>query len=252
MWKQADNITGIPNTRKFKRSLLSSGAVVLLLILSEAWAIADQPNLATNVLNQVAEGLSLASTNIVSSNIDNSMESLDDKYKLGIGDRLSFKIVEDGEDSKRLDVTDFGDVEIPYIGRVSAAGKTSRQLAIELKSRLEKQYYYQATVIVAVDFKARSQGKVYLVGPVKAPGPQDIPSDEELTLSKAILRAGGFGDFADAHHVRVTRKEPGSGPAQNKTYIVDVGKIFDKGRTELDMVLEAGDLIYVPERTIRF
>jgi len=33
---------------------------------------------------------------------------------------------------------------------------------------------------------------------------------------------------------------------------VDVGEIFDKGKTEKDVALESGDLIYIPERMIRF
>jgi protein involved in polysaccharide export with SLBB domain len=193
-----------------------------------------------------------ATTNAASTDATNYMEALDDEYKLGIGDRLSFKIVEDDEDSKELQVTDSGDIEFPYIGRVPVVGKTCKQLAKQLKTLLEKEYYYHATVVVAVDFKARSQGRVYLIGAVGAPGPQDIPSDEEFTLSKAILRAGGFTDFADQHHVRVTRKESGPGPNGNKTYIVDVGAILSKGKTSLDMDLEAGDFVYIPEKMIRF
>ena len=70
---------------------------------------------------------------------------LDDKHKLTIGDRLSFRIVEDEEDPKPLFVTDSGDLEVPYIGRVPAENKTCRQLAAEIKTALEKEYYYQAT-----------------------------------------------------------------------------------------------------------
>jgi protein involved in polysaccharide export with SLBB domain len=81
------------------------------------------------------------------------------------------------------------------------------------------------------------------------PGPQDIPSDEVLTLSKAILRAGGFTDFADRKNVKVTRQEGG---ADKQTFVVDVGEIFDKGKTENDVALKPGDLIYIPERMIRF
>ncbi len=107
-------------------------------------------------------------------------------------------------------------------------------------------------MIVAVDLKAKTQGIVYLVGPVRSPVPQYIPGDEEFTLSKAILRAGGFLPTADAHHVRVTRKETGQNGAVNKTYIVDVAKSMENGKTELDMVLKPGDFIYVPERMIWF
>jgi protein involved in polysaccharide export with SLBB domain len=179
------------------------------------------------------------------------MEVLDDKHHLAIGDRLSFRIVEDEEDSKQLFVTDSGDLEIPYIGRFLASGRTCKDLARALKTELEKEYYYQATVIVAVDLMAKSRGKVYLVGPVHMPGPQEVPSDENLTLSKAILRAGGFNDFADRKNVRVTRKGPGEA-GDGQVFLVNVAEVLDKGRSEADLPLEPGDLIYIPERLIRF
>ena len=180
----------------------------------------------------------------------NSVE-LDDKHKLAIGDRLSFRIEEDLEDPKALVVTDSGDLEVPYIGRVPAEAKTCRQLAAEIKAALEKEYYYQATVVLAVDQMAKSRGKVYIVGPVRTPGPQEIPSDEVLTLSKAILRAGGFNEFADRHNVKVTRRPVGAVRAK-QILVVDVAQIFDKGKVELDLTLEPGDLILVPERLVRF
>jgi protein involved in polysaccharide export with SLBB domain len=124
-------------------------------------------------------------------------------------------------------------------------------LAGQLKAELEKEYYYQATVIIAVDVMTKSRGKVYLVGPVRMPGPQEIPSDEVLTLSKAILRAGGFGDYADKHKVRVTRKGATAG-GQDQIFMVNVAEILEKGKSESDLPLEPGDLIYVPERLIRF
>jgi protein involved in polysaccharide export with SLBB domain len=116
-----------------------------------------------------------------------------EQHKLAIGDRLSFKIVEDEEGTNTpLFVTDSGDVEVPYIGRVPAENKTCKQLAAEIKTALEKDYYYQATVVLAVDLMSKSRGRVYLVGAVRLPGPVEMPSDESLTLSKAILRAGGL------------------------------------------------------------
>lgn len=179
------------------------------------------------------------------------METLDDKHRLAIGDKLSFRVVEEQREPKALLVTDSGDLEAPYIGRFPAVNKTCKELAHELKAALEKEFFYQATVILAVDSMTQSRGRVYLVGPVHLPGPQEIPSDEVLTLSKAILRAGGFTDFADKHNVKVTRKQDG-GRSRNKTITVDVGRIFDKGKTELDLPLEPDDLILIPERVVRF
>src|SRR5215469_5497485 len=71
-----------------------------------------------------------------------TMDTLEDKHKLVLGDKLSFRIMEDQEDptekmeSKPMVVTDHGDVEVPYIGLFPAAGKTCRELAQEIKKEL--------------------------------------------------------------------------------------------------------------------
>ena len=176
---------------------------------------------------------------------------LDDTRKLAIGDRLSFRIAEDEEDPKPLVVTDSGELEVPYIGRVPAVDKTCKQLAAEIKALLEKDYYYEATVTLAVDLMAKTRGRIYLVGAVRGPGPQEILTDETLTLSKAILRSGGFADFADKKNVKITR-QTGPRETDKQTFIVNVGQIYDQSKTELDVPLQPGDMILVPDRKIRF
>jgi protein involved in polysaccharide export with SLBB domain len=243
-----------PRSCGWRRS--PAGAVAAFVILNTFNVLAGdlfspltQP--ATNALHGSPAALLTASTNNSPAGFTNRMDSLDDKHTLAIGDVISFRIVEDEEDPKPLVVTDSGDLEVPYLGRFPAENKTCRQLARELKAALEKEYYYQATVIIAVDVMAKSRGKVYLVGPVRMPGPQEIPSDEVLTLSKAILRAGGFTDFADRHNVKITR-QGSAGESDKVTLVVDVGQIFDKGQTENDVALKPNDLIYIPERMVRF
>jgi polysaccharide export outer membrane protein len=220
-------------------------------------------NAAPNPSQPATNGLSAApitntaaaATNSSDAATTNSAAVLDDKHKLTIGDQLSFRIVEDEEDSKRLFVTDSGDLEVPYIGRVPAENKTCRQLAAEIKTELEKEYYYHATVIIAVDLMTKSHGRVYLEGAVRLPGPMDLPSDEVLTLSKAILRAGGFTDYAKRDKVIVTRSsadKEATGKDAIKTFTVDVGKIFDKKKMETDLPLASGDFIFVDDRLFRF
>ena len=89
------------------------------------------------------------------------------------------------------------------------ASTKSLWIAFEIKSALEKELYYQATVIIAVDALNQKRGTVYLAGHVKTAGAQPIPSDEVFTISKAIMMAGGFSDFADKKRVKLTRKVPG-------------------------------------------
>jgi protein involved in polysaccharide export with SLBB domain len=177
----------------------------------------------------------------------NSMTVLDDKTRLGSNDFVSFRVVEDRDnESQHLRVNDNGELEVPYIGLVPASGRTCRELAYSVKSLLEREYYYHATVIIALDrVSEKSRGKVYVYGNVKGQGPQEIPADEIYTVSKAIIRAGGFGDFANKRKVRVTRKN-------GKNYIVDLKRVIEEGHTDEDVVLEPDDQIQVPQRAINF
>lgn len=201
---------------------------------------------------------SVPNSNIVlSSDAFSTMDTLDNVHKLSLGDRCSFRIMEDQDDPKEptdpkpLIVTDSGDVEVPYVGRFPALGKTCKVLAGELRKELEKEYYYQATVIIALDMVTKSAGKVYLVGQLRATGAVDIPGDEEFTISKAILRSGGFTEYADKRNVKLTRKAD-TGGKKTQTFIVNVSDIIEKGKTQGDLKLEPGDLIYVPSRLINF
>ena len=175
----------------------------------------------------------------------NSMDVLDDKKKLGANDFVSFRVVEDRDnDSQRLRVNDSGELEVPYVGLVPAQGKTCKELAFNIKSALEKDYYYHATVILAVDrVSEKSRGRIYVYGSVKSQGPQEVPPDENYTVSKAVIRAGGFGDFANKRKVKVTRKN-------GKDFMVDLKRVIEEGHTEEDVVLQPDDQIYVPQRLI--
>ncbi|MGO8764086.1 MAG: polysaccharide biosynthesis/export family protein [Limisphaerales bacterium] len=186
-------------------------------------------------------------TNAVDDISTNGMDTLDDKYKLAIGDKITYQVIEDEDDPKSIVVSDSGDIQVPYLGLYPAAGKTCKQLAKQLKVELEKKYYKQATVIISVDSMI-TEGVIYLVGAVRAPGPLEMPRDETLTVSKAVLRAGGFTDFADGKKVRVTRREDGT----NEVFSVNVAQVLDKGRVEEDQPVESGDLIFVPEKTFNF
>jgi polysaccharide export outer membrane protein len=73
--------------------------------------------------------------------------------------------------------------------------------------------------------------------------------DEVLTVSKAILRAGGTADFANKKRVKLVRKKA---DGQTDTTVVNLADIIDKGHLEKDPILEPGDLIVVPERLINF
>jgi protein involved in polysaccharide export with SLBB domain len=181
----------------------------------------------------------------------NSMDELNNERKLAPGDRVSYRVIEEQKDiPASLVVTDSGELPIPIIGLFPAAGKTCKQLALQLKPLLEKDYFYTATVIVGLDTEStRSLGKIYLTGQVHAQGAIDLPANQPMTVSQAIMSNGGFADFANQRRVHLIRRLPGGG---SKTFDIDVKDILMKGHSEKDMILQPNDTIQVPEKLINF
>lgn len=180
----------------------------------------------------------------------------DDSYKLRVGDTVSFQIVEDRilklQDAPvSLVVMDSGELDVPYIGRVMAVDKTCKQLGEQIATELEKNYYKQATVVLSLNVANRLLGRVYIWGQVRNQGAIDLQVNEQLTVGKAILRAGGLGDFADKRHVKLVRAAPDPG-SKKQTFNLDMVDILEKGDIDKDIVLQPNDLIIVPSRLINF
>jgi polysaccharide export outer membrane protein len=182
--------------------------------------------------------------------VPDEMRTLDDRQKLGVGDRVTFRVKEDRDEPRPLVVTDSGELEVPYVGRVKALGKTCFNLAMEVKGLLEREYYKRATVVIAIDVLNRSRGKVYVMGAVRAPGTVEIASDEVFTVSKAILKVGGFADFADKRRVKLVRR--GTDGRETPPVLVNVEEIWEKGRSEKDVALQPDDMIFVDQKIINF
>jgi polysaccharide export outer membrane protein len=181
----------------------------------------------------------------------NSMDVLNDQTKLKAGDMVSYRVLEEQEQPTELTISDDGQLPVPILGRFPAAGKTCKQLALQLKPMLEKEYFYKATVIIGIDtLSTKPIGKVYLTGQVKEQGAIDIPPNETLTVSRAILMDGGLADFADRRRVRLLHHSADTG--KTTTTIVDLKEILDRGHSEKDPVVQDGDTIDVPQRLINF
>ena len=175
---------------------------------------------------------------------------VDPNKKLAVGDQVSIEIVQDKEPPVSKVVTATGDLDVPPLDRVRVAGKTTSEAAADIKRRLEADYYYQATVKLSIDRvnTAATMGKIHMQGELRAPGVIDTYAGEALTLNEAILRAGGFKEFANPRRVKVTRRAGGVA----KSYEVDVKKIQRTGEVEADMVLQDGDRVFVPRTMINF
>lgn len=234
----------VTSDRRSRYWLLLLSICVIPFLYGFAHAASGIPNLTVPPLGGITTTNTAPSPSSLVSYVP------DDKNKLRVGDKVSFQIIEDREAAKVLTVADSGELDCPYIGRVAAADKTCKQLAEELKVQLEKEYYYRATVILALEQANRFLGRVYVWGQVKTQGPLEMAVNEKLTAGKAILRAGGFGDFANKKRVKVIRAATSSGEKQMLE--LNMVEILEEGKTEKDVVLNPDDSVIISKSLINF
>ena len=85
-----------------------------------------------------------------------------------------------------------------------------------------------------------------LSGAVNKPGYIDIPTDATMTVSMAISQAGSYNKFASTGRIQVLRHTPGG---ETQKFVVDLDAVLN-GNFDKDIVLQPGDVIWVPERGI--
>jgi protein involved in polysaccharide export with SLBB domain len=176
---------------------------------------------------------------------------VDPDKKLSTGDQVTVEIVEDHDGGQPKVVTATGELDVPPLGRVKVAGRTTTEAARQIKLLLEKDYYYHADVRLAIDRVSPVQvrsGMVYLSGEVRMAGPMEMVSGETLTLSSAILKAGGITEWGKAKTIQLSwQKKDGS----LEIIKVDLNKILKSGDARQDPILQDGDRIYVDKCIIR-
>lgn len=179
------------------------------------------------------------------------MEVVDPDKRLAAGDELTLEIEQDREGGFPKVVSATGEIEVSPVGRVKVAGKTTGEAQTDIKRLLEKDYYYTATVKLSIDRRSRTvvkAGQITISGEVRGGvGPMDLLEGERLTVSQAILKAGGFAPFADQRKVQITRTEAGS----TRQFYVDVKEVLDKGAVGKDVSVQDGDRINVPRAWIK-
>lgn len=176
-----------------------------------------------------------------------AMMLLDNERKISVGDQLEFMVIEDREPPEILLVDEDGQLELPLIGEFPAANKTAQELALSVSDALEKEFYYQATVVVNAYQANKRRGVVLVMGEVAREGMVDIPAGDILRVSEAIMRAGGFNIYADSSRVSLIRPNV-KNPEASERFDINVGQILETGDLSQDMIVRANDRIFVGRR----
>jgi polysaccharide export outer membrane protein len=131
-----------------------------------------------------------------------------------------------------------GNITLPLIGQVAAAGKTVEGLEQTLTNLYSGQLVMKEVNVIVES----SIFSVYVTGAVLKPG--RIDSNRPMTALEAIMEAGGF-DYNRANMKQVTVTRTTKTGVEH--FNLNLQRVLD-GRDSSLFYLKHSDIVYVPER----
>lgn len=171
-------------------------------------------------------------------------------YSLTATDKLRVTIFQEDDLATECRVDAFGNVNLPLVGDVHVAGLTvnDAQKAIETAYQSGRDPRRPQATISIEEYAPR---EVSIQGQVKEPGRFLLPIESTFSVVELVTKAGGFTDIAKGSDVTITHIGPDGKKTVRK---VDVQSIIQgKSSARADdsaLLLEPGDIVYVPESII--
>lgn len=128
-----------------------------------------------------------------------------------------------------------GNISVPQLGELHAAGQTIAEMEQQLRNAYSK---FIKTPVVEVKVLNK---EVTILGDVKTPG-KFLLEKERNTLMDMLGKAGDFDFYADRSQVTVVREVAG----EPKSVTVDLSQL--KNYSSSNVYLKPGDVVYVPSR----
>lgn len=147
-------------------------------------------------------------------------------YTLALGDVVGVHVFDEPDLSfERVPITDTGTIVFPFVGEITARGRTTAQVREAIIGGLKPDYLVDPKVTVSiVEYRP-----FFLTGEVERPG--SIPYQPGLTLRQAVTIAGGLTERASTSRINVITEDSG-------------GKSV---RIGMDYLIKPGDTITVDE-----
>jgi polysaccharide export outer membrane protein len=160
------------------------------------------------------------------------------------GDLLHITVFRQKDLELEVRVPESGAIAYPLIGDVKTGGRTSKEVEVEIKRRLEEKYLHKAGVTLTIVSYAPRM--VYVLGGVQKPGSFEYAPNRRLTVLQLISSAGGYSDRAYKEFVQLVRRKENGDREMIKFSIADVEKAVAKGQVEADLEVGPDDLLVIP------
>lgn len=155
---------------------------------------------------------------------------------LAPGDSLNITYAGAPEMNTKQKIQPNGNISLPTVGDVPAAGRSINSLQSSLTS-LYQSHLQDPTVVVSLEAAASG---VYVAGQVLRPG--KVPLDRPMTALEAVMEAGGFTNTANPKQVVVVRKVSN----KNERYMLNMSDTLS-GSDSKPFYVRPFDVIYVKQ-----
>lgn len=165
----------------------------------------------------------------------------DEDYRISPLDTLSIRVFQVADLSGDYQVDLTGNIVMPLIGPVVAAGRNTQSLRAELKRSLEVRYLENADI--SVSLKSSVNRNITVDGAVSRAG--IFPVSGPMTLMQAVALGGGASENANLRRVAIFRQIEG----RRMVAGFDLASIR-RGESE-DPAVYSGDIIIVDGSQLR-
>lgn len=156
--------------------------------------------------------------------------TVDSTYTVGLGDYFEI-LTPKGFDV--VQVSPEGNISVPSCGMVMVDKMKLNEAKDAIKKLLSSKFDERYIQVQLVRPKKMT---VSVLGAVQAPGRATV--EQQTRLSGVITLGGGFVGMADKKNIKVIRG--------NDTLTVNYNEYESEGKGEVNLMLEAGDVIFVP------
>lgn len=200
------------------------------------------------LLSLVAFSLLAAAGHAAESKLTNDKKNY--VHTLALADRVRIAVYQEDDLTSVTRIDARGKVNLPLIGEIAIGGLT----VVEAQTAIENAYKdgrFLRNPQVTVSVEEYAPREVSIQGRVRNPGRYTLPIESTLTVVELVTKAGGIDDIGKGSAVTVTRILP---DGTKKVFTVDVDSIIrgkrDSKIDDTTLLLQPGDIVYVPERLI--
>lgn len=133
-----------------------------------------------------------------------------------------------------------GNISIPLVESMAAAGKTPQALADDLEESLSTYIRDPIVTVIVTNFVGTYADQVRVVG--EAARPQSMPYREGMTLLDVMINVGGLTQFAAGNRAKLVRE---TGEEGETTYGVNLQELLN-GEIDNNVPVHPGDVIIIP------